>query len=42
MFEQTVFREGWLEEEWAQALTPLLTGEAQLAYFSLLPVSAED
>lgn len=41
-FEQTAFREGWLEEVWAQAPAPLLIRETQLAYFSLPPALAED
>lgn len=41
-FEQTVYREGCPKELWAQALAPLLTEEAQLAYFSLLLALAED
>lgn len=35
-------REGWPEEEWAQALAPLLFGERQLTYFMLSPASAEE
>lgn len=40
--EQTTIWEGWLEEEWAQTLAPLLTGELQLAYYALPPALAED
>ncbi|KAI2644445.1 Retrovirus-related Pol polyprotein from transposon 17.6 [Labeo rohita] len=35
-------REGWAVKEWALALAPLLTGEAQRAYFSLPPAAAEN
>lgn len=38
-FEETAIREGWLEEKWAQSMAPLLTGEAQLAYYALPPAS---
>lgn len=41
MFENTAHREGWPPEDWAQVLAPLLTGEAQRAYFSLPTASAE-
>ncbi|XP_026088444.1 uncharacterized protein LOC113062676 [Carassius auratus] len=41
VFENTAHREGWLEDEWARALAPLLTGEAQRAYFSLPLTSAD-
>ncbi|KAI2652407.1 Retrovirus-related Pol polyprotein from transposon 17.6 [Labeo rohita] len=41
VFESTATREGWAIEEWALALAPLLTGEAQRAYFSLPPAAAE-
>ncbi|KAI2662301.1 Retrovirus-related Pol polyprotein from transposon 17.6 [Labeo rohita] len=42
VFENTATREGWAAEEWALALAPLLTGEAQRAYFSLPPAAAEN
>ncbi|KAL0149631.1 hypothetical protein M9458_055158 [Cirrhinus mrigala] len=35
VFENTATREGWPIEDWALALAPLLTGEAQRTYFSL-------
>jgi hypothetical protein len=35
MFETTANREGWPLGDWASALAPLLTGDAQRAYFSL-------
>lgn len=41
MFENTATIEGWPPEDWARALAPLLTGEAQRAYFSL-PAAAAD
>ncbi|KAL1252488.1 hypothetical protein QQF64_017181 [Cirrhinus molitorella] len=41
MFEVTATTEGWERESWAKALAPLLTGEAQRAYFSL-PTDAID
>lgn len=41
VFENTAHREGWPENEWARALAPLLTGEAQRAYFSLPLASAD-
>lgn len=41
-FEQTVIREDWPEDEWAQALAPLLTREAQLADYSFLLAFTED
>ncbi len=40
MFENTATMEGWLPTDWARALAPLLTGEAQRAYFSLPAVTA--
>ncbi|KAL0162281.1 hypothetical protein M9458_041677, partial [Cirrhinus mrigala] len=42
VFENTAHRELWPEEEWARALAPLLTGEAQRAYFSLPLAVAEE
>ncbi|KAI2666719.1 Retrovirus-related Pol polyprotein [Labeo rohita] len=42
LFESTATTEGWPKEDWARALAPLLTGEAQRAYFSLDPSSADD
>ncbi|KAL0171312.1 hypothetical protein M9458_031623, partial [Cirrhinus mrigala] len=42
VFENTAHRESWPEEEWARALAPLLTGEAQRAYFSLPLTVAEE
>ncbi len=36
MFENTTVREGWESEDWSRLLAPLLTGEAQRAYFALL------
>ncbi|XP_073681655.1 uncharacterized protein [Garra rufa] len=41
MFENTATAEEWPQEDWARALAPLLTGEAQRAYFSLSPTAAE-
>ncbi len=35
MLENTAVREGWESEDWARLLAPLLTGEAQRAYFAL-------
>ncbi|XP_067293545.1 uncharacterized protein [Pseudorasbora parva] len=35
LFETTAVRENWDRSEWARLLGPLLTGEAQQAYFSL-------
>lgn len=35
-------REGWPEEEWAQSLDPLLTSEAQYAYYTLPLTSVEE
>lgn len=40
MFETTATLEGWPPADWARALAPLLTGEAQRAYFSLPAVTA--
>ncbi|KAL0148983.1 hypothetical protein M9458_055787 [Cirrhinus mrigala] len=40
VFENTATREGWAVEEWAPALAPLLTGEAQRTYFSMPPALA--
>ncbi|KAL0186157.1 hypothetical protein M9458_017827, partial [Cirrhinus mrigala] len=42
VFENTATREGWPLEDWALALAPLLTGEAQRAYFSLPLTVAEN
>ncbi|KAL1255564.1 hypothetical protein QQF64_013625 [Cirrhinus molitorella] len=42
MFHTTAVREGWDRSLWARVLGPLLTGEAQRAYFSLSPESADD
>ncbi|KAL1249351.1 hypothetical protein QQF64_020356 [Cirrhinus molitorella] len=39
MFESTA--EGWPPNDWVQALAPLLTGEAQRAYFTL-PAEVRD
>ncbi|XP_050984340.1 uncharacterized protein LOC127176618 isoform X2 [Labeo rohita] len=41
MFEITAVAEDWPQEDWARALAPLLSGEAQRAYFSLPALSAE-
>ncbi|KAI2667014.1 hypothetical protein H4Q32_029352 [Labeo rohita] len=41
MFETTATRENWDQSEWARLLGPLLTGEAQRAYFSLPTELAE-
>ncbi len=41
MFEAIATQEGWPREEWARVLAPLLTGEAQLAYFSTQPTLRE-
>uniref|UniRef100_A0A9J7X6K5 Retropepsins domain-containing protein n=1 Tax=Cyprinus carpio carpio TaxID=630221 RepID=A0A9J7X6K5_CYPCA len=37
MFETVATREAWPMAEWAQIIAPLLTGEAQRAYFTLPP-----
>ncbi|XP_042627809.1 uncharacterized protein LOC122147866 [Cyprinus carpio] len=42
VFKNTAQCEAWPEDEWARALAPLLTGEAQQAYFSLPFAAAED
>ncbi|KAI2645879.1 Retrovirus-related Pol polyprotein from transposon 17.6 [Labeo rohita] len=42
VFENTARREGWPDDEWARALAPLLTAEAQRAYFSLPLAVAEE
>ncbi|KAI2647663.1 Retrovirus-related Pol polyprotein [Labeo rohita] len=42
MFETIAVREGWDKEEWARLLGPLLTGEAQRAYFALPADSIEN
>ncbi len=36
MFENTATQEGWESDDWARLLAPLLTGEAQRAYFAML------
>ncbi len=41
MFENTATREGWEREDWARLLAPLLTGEAQWAYFALPTTTAD-
>ncbi|KAL1269301.1 hypothetical protein QQF64_031590 [Cirrhinus molitorella] len=41
MFENVATREGWAREDWARLLAPLLTGEAQRAYFSLSAAASE-
>ncbi len=41
MFENTATTEGWDPDDWARALAPLLTGEAQRAFFSLPTTTAE-
>ncbi|KAL0161244.1 hypothetical protein M9458_044969, partial [Cirrhinus mrigala] len=38
MFEATALREGSDRDDWTRLLAPLLTGEAQRAYFSLSPM----
>ncbi|KAI2646018.1 Retrovirus-related Pol polyprotein [Labeo rohita] len=42
MFETIAVRKGWDKEEWARLLGPLLTGEAQRAYFALPADSMEN
>ncbi|KAL0173692.1 hypothetical protein M9458_029660, partial [Cirrhinus mrigala] len=42
MFETTAAGENWDRSEWARLLGPLLTGEAQRAYFSLLTEAADN
>uniref|UniRef100_A0A8C1LPZ1 Gypsy retrotransposon integrase-like protein 1 n=1 Tax=Cyprinus carpio TaxID=7962 RepID=A0A8C1LPZ1_CYPCA len=37
MFETVATREAWPKAEWARIIAPLLTGEAQRAYFTLPP-----
>ncbi len=37
MFEAIATQEDWPQGEWARVLAPLLTGEAQRAYFTLSP-----
>ncbi len=41
MFENTATTEGWDPEDWARTLAPLLTSEAQRAFFSLPTEVAE-
>ncbi len=41
MFENTAVRAGWESEDWARLLVPLLTGEAQRAYFALSSVVSD-
>ncbi len=41
MFENTATTEGWDPEDWVRTLAPLLTGEAQQAFFSLPTEMAE-
>lgn len=41
MFEAIATREDWPWEEWARVLAPLLTGEAQLAFFSMSPALSD-
>lgn len=33
IFEWTMDQEGWFKRDWANALAPLLSGDAQLAYY---------
>ncbi len=40
VFENTATMEGWPQGDWAWALAPLLTGEAQRAYFALPAATA--
>ncbi len=40
VFESTATTEGWPPDDWARALAPLLTGEAQQAYFALPAATA--
>ncbi|XP_058623248.1 uncharacterized protein LOC131534412 [Onychostoma macrolepis] len=42
MFETTAITERWDPDDWARALAPLLTGEAQRAFFSLPAETAEN
>uniref|UniRef100_A0A9J7YXD3 Retropepsins domain-containing protein n=1 Tax=Cyprinus carpio carpio TaxID=630221 RepID=A0A9J7YXD3_CYPCA len=42
MFEATAIREAWPEDEWARLLAPLLTGEAQRAYFTMTAERSRD
>ncbi len=41
MFEAIAIREDWPRGEWARVLAPLLTGEAQRAYFTFSPEQSE-
>ncbi|KAI2652404.1 Retrovirus-related Pol polyprotein [Labeo rohita] len=41
MFESNAHRERWARDEWARLLALLLTGEAQRAYFTLPPETAD-
>lgn len=41
-FERVAIREDWPLREWAHILAPLLTGEAQIAYFAMPEEEAED
>ncbi len=41
VFENTATTEGWPQDDWARALAPLLTGEAQRAYFALPAATAD-